>query len=151
MTGIQSSGIKKGKEVIASWKVNGFDNQSTFYTDTNGLEMQERILNYRPTWDLSTDEHVSGNYYPINQAIAIKDTTQNLQMTVMNDRSQGGSVIDAGTIELMQNRRLFYDDNRGVEEPLNEVDSAGYGIQVDALYKAQIFNSTTTKSLQRQT
>jgi len=75
MTGIQSSGIKKGKEVIASWKVNGFDNQSTFYTDTNGLEMQERILNYRPTWDLSTDEHVSGNYYPINQAIAIKDTT----------------------------------------------------------------------------
>jgi len=36
----------------------------------------------------------------------------------------------------MQNRRLFYDDNRGVEEPLNEVDSAGYGIQVDAVYKA---------------
>jgi len=54
-------------------------------------------------------------------------------MTVMNDRSQGGSV---GTIELMQNRRLFHDDMRGVEESLNETDSAGYGIQVDALYKA---------------
>jgi hypothetical protein len=26
MTGIQSNGIKKGKEVIATWKVNGFDN-----------------------------------------------------------------------------------------------------------------------------
>jgi len=57
-------------------------------------------------------------------------------MTVMNDRSQGGSVIDQGTIELMQNRRLFHDDMRGVEESLNETDSAGYGIQVDALYKA---------------
>jgi len=56
-------------------------------------------------------------------------------MTVMNDRSQGGSVIETGTIELMQNRRLFYDDHRGVVEPLNETDSAGYGIQVDALYK----------------
>jgi hypothetical protein len=73
MTGIQSKGVKKGKEVIATWKVNGFDNQSTFYTDTNGLEMQTRVLNYRPTWDLVTDEHVSANYYPVNQAIAIKD------------------------------------------------------------------------------
>ena len=113
--------------------------------------MQERVLNYRPTWDLVTDEYISANYYPINHAIAIKDTNQNLQMTVMNDRSQGGSVIDAGTVELMQNRRLFYDDHRGVVEPLNETDSAGYGIQVDALYKAQILNFTTTKSLQRQT
>ena len=128
MVGIQSKGIKKGKEVTATWKVNGFDNSQTFYTDTNGLEMQKRVLNYRPTWDLVTDEHVSANYYPINQAIAIRDTQQNLQMTVMNDRSQGGSVIDVGRIELMQNRRLYYDDYRGVEEPLNEVDANGYGI-----------------------
>jgi hypothetical protein len=26
MIGIKSNGIKKGKEVIATWKVNGFDN-----------------------------------------------------------------------------------------------------------------------------
>ena len=43
-------------------------------------------------------------------------------MTVMNDRSQGGSVIEDGAIELMQNRRLLFDDNRGVAEPLNETD-----------------------------
>jgi len=49
------------------------DSNLTFYTDSNGLEMQERIKNYRPTWDLKTKEHVSGNYYPINQAIAIRD------------------------------------------------------------------------------
>ena len=63
---------------------------------------------------------VSSNYYPINSAIAFRDTNTNMQMTVMNDRSQGGSVIEAGAIELMQNRRLLFDDNRGVEEPLNE-------------------------------
>lgn len=49
-------------------------------------------------------------------------------MTVMNDRSQGGSVIETGRVELMQNRRLYFDDARGVGEPLNETDSNGYGI-----------------------
>lgn len=43
-------------------------------------------------------------------------------MTVMNDRSQGGSVVEKGRIELMQNRRLHGDDNRGVDENLNEID-----------------------------
>ena len=43
----------------------------------------------------------------------------------MNDRAQGGSALAEGTIELMQNRRLFFDDNRGVEQVLNETDSNG--------------------------
>jgi hypothetical protein len=47
---------KLGKEVVANWQVIGFDNDSTFYTDSNGLEMQKRILNYRPDWTLVTDE-----------------------------------------------------------------------------------------------
>jgi len=34
----------------------------------------------------------------------------------MNDRSQGGSSLHPGRIELMHNRRLLYDDERGVEE-----------------------------------
>jgi len=55
-------------------------------------------------------------------------------MTVMNDRSQGGSVIDTGRIELMINRRLYYDDDRGVEEALNETDAYGNGITVPATY-----------------
>lgn len=56
-------------------------------------------------------------------------------MTVMNDRSQGGSSIEAGRIELMQNRRLFHDDYRGVDENLNEVDANGEGMAVTATYR----------------
>jgi alpha-mannosidase len=43
------------------------------------------------------------------------------QVTVMNEKSQGGSagLID-GTIELVQNRRILHDDSRGVGEFLNE-------------------------------
>ena len=54
-----------GREVVANWQVVDFDNADTFYTDSNGLEMQKRILDTRPDWDLITDEKESSNYYPI--------------------------------------------------------------------------------------
>jgi hypothetical protein len=66
--------------------------------------------------------NVTANYYPIQTAIAMIDEQTNLQMTVMNDRSQGGAVIKNGRIELIQNRRLNVDDWRGVDEALNEVN-----------------------------
>ena len=36
------------------------DSGDTFYTDSNGREMQERILNYRPTWSLNVTQPVAG-------------------------------------------------------------------------------------------
>ena len=95
MTGIPSEPKKKklGKEVVAKWQVLDMDNDDVFYTDSNGLEMQERKVGYRPTWDLSTDMEVSANYFPVNSAIAIRDKNSTIQMTVMNDRSQGGSSL----------------------------------------------------------
>jgi len=42
----------------------------------------------------------------------------------MTEKSTGGSAeLIKGTIEIMQNRRLIRDDNKGVCEPLNEKDS----------------------------
>ena len=116
----------KGKEIVANWEVVDFENDGVFYTDSNGLEMQKRVLDQRPGWTLETDERQSSNYYPVQQAIAIRD--RNTQVTVMNDRSQGGSVLSAGSIELMQDRRLLFDDSRGLNQPLNEVNELGVGI-----------------------
>ena len=42
-----------GYEIVVEFKAHDFDNNKTFYTDSNGLEMQKRILNYRPTWDIN--------------------------------------------------------------------------------------------------
>jgi hypothetical protein len=67
----------------------------------------------------------------------------------MNDRSQGGSVIKDGRVELMQNRRLYVDDSRGVDEPLNETDQEGNGISVPATYYVQLFNMNKRNPLQR--
>jgi hypothetical protein len=65
--------------------------------------MQKRILNFRPTWNLTTVQNmnITANYYPIQSAIAIVDEATNMQMVVMNSRSQGGSVLQDGRIELM--------------------------------------------------
>jgi len=55
----------------------------------------------------------------------------------MNDRAQGGSagVSGNGTIELMQHRRTTEDDNKGVQEPLNETDPiTGLAVKVSATY-----------------
>jgi len=59
-------------------------------------------------------------------------------MVVMNDRSQAGSVLRDGRIELMQNRRTWHDDWKGMGEPLDERDEWGNPIQVKATYLVQM-------------
>jgi len=56
----------------------------------------------------------------MNTASYINDKSQDLQLTLINDRSQGCASINDGQIEVMVQRRLLYDDGRGVGEPLNE-------------------------------
>ena len=77
--------------------------------------MQKRILNFRPDWHFSSKEKTASNYYPVQSAIAIRDKKSDMQMTIMNDRSQGGSSMENGNVELMQNRRLldFWNKNLG--------------------------------------
>jgi len=70
-------------------------------------------------------------------------------MVVMNDRSQGGSVIKDGRIEMMMNRRLARDDGRGMGEALNEVNSTGYPITVPATFYVQLYNTKLRNPLQR--
>jgi len=136
-----------GHEVTVNFLAPQIDNARVFYTDANGLAMQKRVLNYRPTWDLdlTANQNITANYYPVGSAIAIRD--DQWQMTVMNSRSQGGSVILPGRIELMHNRRINKDDHRGMGEPLNETDSSGDGISVPATYYVQLFDRQVRKSL----
>lgn len=114
----------KGKDVTVNWKLfNGFDAKKTFWTDSNSLEMEERTIREL----MREDQTYSGNIYPITSAIAMRDFKQgsNTQVTIMNDRVQGGSadLSDNSTIELIQHRRILKDDGKGVGEPLNETDT----------------------------
>jgi hypothetical protein len=146
----------RGKDLTVNWQMlDGFDPKQKFWTDSNSLQMIERNLYKRgePRWIIE-DQHsnISSNYYPVDSAIAMRDQTgKNLQVTVMNDRAQGGSADVSGkaTIELMQHRRITEDDNKGVGEVLSEVDQSDSGIKVTAKYWMQIFDYTKDHSLQR--
>jgi len=77
---------------------NGFDANKTFWTDSNGLEMQERHItkferNKTVTLlkesSLPDYNEIAGNYFPVDTAIAMRDfqNGSNVQVTVMNDRA----------------------------------------------------------------
>ncbi|KAF3829408.1 hypothetical protein GH733_003672 [Mirounga leonina] len=106
-----------GKEIISRFDT-VLETKGLFYTDSNGREILERRRDYRPTWKLNQTEPVAGNYYPVNSRIYIRDGK--MQLTVLTDRSQGGSSLKDGSMELMVHRRLLKDDGRGVGEPLLE-------------------------------
>lgn len=90
-----------GKEVITKFKITDtFDNQNVFYTDSNGREMIKRTLNQRSDYSYDPkNEPVASNYYPVTSRIVIKD--DKLELAILNDRSQGGSSLNKGEIELM--------------------------------------------------
>lgn len=69
--------------------------------------MLKRILNYRPSFALKENvENVSGNYYPITSRISLTD--QQTRFSILNDRSQGGSSLQDGEIELMVPTNIIF-------------------------------------------
>eukprot|EP01016_Furgasonia_blochmanni_P032995 TRINITY_DN3415_c0_g1_i6.p1 TRINITY_DN3415_c0_g1~~TRINITY_DN3415_c0_g1_i6.p1 ORF type:complete len:779 (+),score=127.44 TRINITY_DN3415_c0_g1_i6:782-3118(+) len=96
------------------------ENEGIFYTDSNGMEMQMRVINNRPSWKWNLTETVAGNYYPVQSAIQIRDKSNRGMLTVVPDRAQGGTSLNPGQVELMIQRKLEVDDGRGVGEALKE-------------------------------
>lgn len=94
----------RGKEVVTRF-LTDIASDKTFYTDANGREVLKRVRDYRPTWTVEIVEPESGNYYPITAKIAIEDNAHRL--AVLNDRSQGGSSLFNGTVDLMVGAIVF--------------------------------------------
>ncbi|CAK9186898.1 unnamed protein product [Ilex paraguariensis] len=90
-----------GKEVVTQITTTMKSNK-TFFTDSNGRDFLERIRDYRADWDLLVNQPIAGNYYPINLGIYMKDDSTELSILV--DRSVGGSSISDGQLELMLHR-----------------------------------------------
>ncbi|VDN03063.1 unnamed protein product [Thelazia callipaeda] len=115
------------KEIVTRY-ITEINSAGIFYTDSNGRQMIKRTRNQYPSFPFVDTEQVAGNYYPINDRIFIRDSEN--QLTIFTDRSQGGSSLNDGEIEIMLHRRSFYDDNFGVGEALDEPGDTGKGLVV---------------------
>ena len=111
-----------GKEIITRFNT-GIRSQSTFFTDSNGREFQQRKKDYRPTWNYTVTEPVSGNYYPMTTAVRLEDDQWSL--AILTDRAQGVTSMTDGSIEICLHRRVF---NSFV--PLNETGDDGRGLVI---------------------
>ena len=114
-----------GKEVIVRFCSDLMATEEKFSTDSNGRQLVERRLNSRPSYEINMTEPVAQNYYPVNSKILLADSAS--QMGLLTDRSQGGSSLADGCLELMVHRRLLDDDAFGVGEALNE-EAFGVGL-----------------------
>lgn len=125
-----------GKEVTVKFTTLEVDSDK-FYTDSNGMIMEERILNHRNSYPLTnlTGYEVVSNFYPVNSALTLRsEDASNQQFTILNDRAQSASSLKSGEIEFLIDRRTYFDDDRGVEEPLNETTSDGKSIIVETYH-----------------
>jgi hypothetical protein len=116
---------KKGKEVILRFDTKKtIQSKGTWYTDSNGLEFVTRVRNHRDTWDLKLSddqEFVAANYFPITTGAYMKD--DKFQLNIATDRAQGLGSLEDGQMEVMVHRRLLMDDEKGVNEHLNETET----------------------------
>jgi alpha-mannosidase II len=80
------------------------------YTDLNGLQFQKR--KYRG------DRPIQFNYYPITSTAFIQSETT--RFSVHTRQAMGAASLVDGSIELMLDRILGQDDNRGLGQPVQD-------------------------------
>ncbi|XP_054158995.1 lysosomal alpha-mannosidase-like [Oppia nitens] len=131
-----------GKEIITRFE-SDLMTEGVFYTDANGRQTIRR--KYDPNHKGCVNDVITGNWFPIYSHISVKDENNGLQMSVLNDRTQGGSSLNNGSIELMVHRRLTY-KGRGGDFKVDEPGVDGKGLEVRG--KHYLFFNTIQKSPQ---
>ncbi|XP_006161174.1 alpha-mannosidase 2 [Tupaia chinensis] len=86
------------------------NSQNRFYTDLNGYQIQPRMT--------MSKLPVQANVYPMTTMAYIQDATRRL--TLLSAQSLGVSSFTNGQIEVIMDRRLMQDDNRGLGQGVHD-------------------------------
>lgn len=121
-----------------------------FYTDANGRQILKRRVGVHGDYlNISINEPVGGNYYPINAFISIKDELVDKQLTILVDRAQGGSSLDAGQLEIMVHRRHLHSDIETGEDWILKETAYGVGLVARGTHLLVLSSITESSKLIR--
>nr|CAH8876539.1 unnamed protein product [Trichobilharzia regenti] len=142
-----------GREVVIRYVIDGKDIQYSkageFFTDSSGRRLIRRIRDQRTDWKIPATyteaERITSNYYPVVNRIMLKnilisptDTNLKFGLAVYTDRSQGGTSLKDGELELMLHRQTVVDDGFGVEEALREKGLDNKGLIVRGVHRIKL-------------
>ena len=99
-------------------------NQPQILTDSQGINMMQRIKDTRPNYKYELTEKVSSNFYPITAVASLYDIdNKKNKISIYSDRAQSAGVVNKGQIQLICQRFSTVDDWKGVGEGLYENSS----------------------------
>jgi len=99
-------------------------NQPQIFTDSQGINMMQRIKDTRPNYKYELTEKVSSNFYPITSVVSLYETeNKKNKISIYSDRAQSAGVVKNGQIQLICQRFSTVDDWKGVGEGLYENSS----------------------------
>ncbi|TDH09371.1 hypothetical protein EPR50_G00085950 [Perca flavescens] len=95
---------------LAMRLVTDIQSGDVFYTDLNGFQIQPRHHHLKLP--------LQGNFYPMSSQAYIQDS--NHRLTLHTAQSLGVTSLESGQLEVIMDRRLMQDDNRGLGQGLKD-------------------------------
>ncbi|BFZ11487.1 hypothetical protein BsWGS_14526 [Bradybaena similaris] len=101
----------KDKELIMRMNTNIQNSDLSYFTDQNGFQFIRRRTN--------RSARIETNYYPMTSAVVMEDKSRRL--TLLAAQPHGVSCLETGQLEVMLDRQLVYDDDRGMGEGVTDI------------------------------
>jgi len=117
----------RDKEVIMRFSTSLQNEKGTFFTDQNGFQFIERKRH-------PTDEKVQRierNYHPMTTMAFVQDS--GTRVTMHSGQPLGVASLERGWLEVMLDRQLLYDDERGLGQGIsdNKLTLTSFTLQVE--------------------
>lgn len=126
-------------EIIMRFNTDISNNERTFHTDQNGYQLITRRTNPKLG--------IKANYFPMSTMSVLEEPGKRL--VLHSGQSHGVASLKTGQLEVMLDRNLLYDDERGLGEGIqdNKITYSQFVLQLEPSSGPKTLTGTTFPSL----